>query len=146
MKESFRHELLESFVYGKAGQEAQAEFIEFTPPRAANMTECAILRQAFFRALPQGEPVKDGDKDAKDDLTAEELMSILSMSSDVDLDKILVTVKILLTSKGISQVDGETHLTKPLFELLDMDDLIEITGKYLLNFILASSLRQLRKK
>lgn len=147
-KTEYKYSLTTPIKYAVKGEEVTAEFITLLAPTAKQLTECARLRQFFFRALPQGEEKKEenGSDDKAEDINAVEIMAIISMSKDVDLDKVLVTARDLFTAGGAALVDGETKLTKPLFDALSLDDVMSLVGEYLRNFVVASSLNTLRSR
>lgn len=136
--------LSQPIEYAKGGELEVGTFVTIMPPTSKNMTECAALKQAFFRALP-----KDGQVEAESDgddaeLTGDAIMTLITMSKEVELGSVLLTAKELLTS-GVAMVEGEEKLTKPLFDKLSQDDVEALTGEYLVNFILASALQRLKK-
>lgn len=143
MDTQITYELEQPIEYAKGGDLEEAKFITLSAPTSRNMAELAFLKQAFFRALPKDgavEAEQEGDGEAK--LTGDAVMTLITMS-DVDLSSVLATGRELLTS-GVALVGGEQKLTKPLADNLSMDDLGNMIGEYMANFILASALRRLK--
>jgi hypothetical protein len=143
-------ELTTKFTYANKGEQVEAGWIELTAPTVKNAKECAALKQSFFRALPKADPVAvDQMSEAapepsdKEEMKGAEIMTILSMSKDVELHTVLLHGRELFNS-GVAMIDGEIKLTKPLIDLMSMDDLENMTGEYLANFILASSLKTMK--
>ncbi len=145
MKESMVFELTEPFEYASGGDMVSANFIELTPPTSRNMTECSALKQAFYRAIPEGGRDDDDkpEKEDTDDITGSEVISMILRSKDVDLITVLLHAKELFKSVGL--VDGEVKFGKPLIDLMDPDDFENMVGEYLVNFILASTLRKMKE-
>jgi len=137
--------LTQPIEYAKGGELEAGTFVTLAAPTSRNMTECATLKQAFFRALPKTGEVEAEDSGQGDAvINGEAIMTLITMSKDVELGSVLLTAKELLTS-GVALVEGEEKLTKPLFDKLSQDDMELLVGEYLANFILASALQRLKK-
>lgn len=138
--------LSEPVQYANKGELQAGTFLTLLPPTSKNMTECAGLKQAFFRALPKNgqmsTEVESSDNDAE--VTGDAVMTMIAMSKDVELSSVLVLGRELLTS-GVALIEGEVKLTKPIADLLTQDDLEGVIGEYIANFILASALRKAKK-
>ena len=131
--------------YAHKGELVTGTFVELAPPTSRNMNECAQLKQAFFRALPKTGAVDVDAEEGKDaELTGDAIMTLITMSPDVELASVLVTGRELLTS-GVALVEGEEKLTKPILDSMSADDLEGMIGEYMVNFILASALRRMKK-
>lgn len=141
-------ELEEPIEYAFKGEPVVGTFITLKAPTSKNMTECATLKQAFFRAMTtipksnRESAVEDGE--GKDTIDGAAIMSIITMSSSVELAQVLAVACTLFTS-GVALIDGEVSMTKPLVDKMSQDDLERMTGFYLENFILASALRKLNE-
>jgi hypothetical protein len=144
MGNSVEYALQEPVQYANKGEMVEAMFVTLNPPTSRNMTECAQLKQAFFRALPKtGEIEAEASDGGQAELTGEAVMTMITMSPDVELASVLVTGRELLTS-GLALIDGEEKLTKPVLDNMSADDLEGMIGEYLVNFILASALRKMK--
>jgi len=131
--------------YAYRGEQVEGTFVTMKAPTSRNMSECAALKQAFFRALPQDDTVEaDAREEGEAEITGEGIMTLITMSKDVELATVLVTGRELLTS-GVALVEGEEKLTKPLLDKISQDDLEGMVGEYMANFILASALQRLKK-
>jgi len=130
--------------YAHKGDLQETTFVTLDAPTSRNMTECAALKQAFFRALPKSGEVEVESDGGDAELTGEAVMMLITMSPDVELSSVLVTGRELLSS-GIAKLGGEEKVTKPILDKLSMDDLSGMIGDYMANFILASALRGLKK-
>lgn len=144
MENEFDFELTTNFEYAHKGDMRTAQLIRFAAPTSKNMTECAFLKQAFFRALPTDDRGADQQAEKKTEISGDEVIMMLAMSEKVDLAKVLISAKMLFTS-GVAMVDGEEKLTSPLADKMSQDDLENAAGKYMANFILASALRKLNQ-
>ena len=144
-KAEITYELESPVEYASKGELEAGKFIVLKAPTSKNMAECAFLKQAFFRAIATI-PKQDRGDVAEDDGTevdGEAVMSIITMSTGVELAAVLLTAKDLFTS-GLAMVEGEVKLTKPIMDTMSQDDLEAMTGEYLANFILASALRKMK--
>ena len=144
MKKEIIYQLTQNLPYAQAGEMIEGKSITLTAPTSKNMTECAFLKQAFFRALPKvTAETSPGTADAGE-VTGDGVMALITMSPDVSLSSVLLTARELFAS-GLALVDGEQRLNKPLLDALSPDDLEAMTGEYMANFILASALQKLKK-
>lgn len=146
LKIEFEYELKRKFQYALKGEQTEASFITLKAPTSANLKECAFLKQAFFRSLPtdaeeKAQALKDEVKD--ETVNGEEIMLLISMSQNVELISVLVTARELFAS-NVAFVDGETKVTKPILDSISQDDLEAMVGAYMANFILASSIAQMK--
>ena len=147
--DEFTYELTTEFQYGKVGELATATFITLKVPSAKDVKYCSDLKQAFMRSVPKnpGEITDEDRAKAKDDddLDGTAIMFMIAASPDVELANVLLSAKELFTSKSnLALIQGETKLIKPLIDSMSVDDLESMTGEYLANFILASSLRKMK--
>jgi hypothetical protein len=146
MRTEFNYELESPIEYASKGEQHEAGFITLQAPTSRNLTECAQLKQAFFRALPKTpantevELPEEGDAE----LDGPGVMLLIAMSTEVELATVLCIARELFSS-GLAQVDGEEKLTKTLLDKMSQDDLENMTGAYLANFILASALQKLKQ-
>lgn len=143
----FDHELQVPFDYAYKGETTKANFITLKAP-SVKTPHRADLKQCFFRALGGGDTHTDNpqppvDTEAKQELpTGSEVIQLIAMSKDVKLSAFLEFGKTLLSS-GVALVDGETKLTKPLIDMMNPDELEEMLGGYVSNFILAFAFKKL---
>ena len=132
--------------YAKKGETAQAKFIELFEFKAKQFSKTVPVKQICVRAFnsfaDKADKVEIEESKKKDasEVTAEDLMTALYMSGE-DLSIFFVNMRELLTSDGICSVDGESKLTKPLFDELGQDDMEGLCSTYVLNFIISSVLR-----
>ncbi len=148
MKDKITYELKAGFTYGdKDGNQQTASFIELAAPTSRNMTECAELKQSFYRALPDDKDATDEDREGKEigDIKGADVIGLILRSKDVKLITVLLHAKALFTS-GIAKVDGETKMTKPLCDKMNNEDFEDMVGEYLVNFILASMLQKMKNQ
>lgn len=145
---SIDYQLETPVPYAFEGNMIEGTFVTLYPPTSKNIVECAQLKQAFFRSLPKDQNTEDVTEDdkskAEDALTGDAIIALLSMSTEVDLGKIMLTARELFSS-GVGKMEGETKLTKPILDKVSFDDLEGMLGAYLVNFILASALRKMKE-
>lgn len=147
IKTEFRFVLARTFQYSKDGEQVNAKFISLQAPTSKCMRECAALKQAFFRAMgDQQDTVTAVKTDKEIDIKKEDILFMISMSKTVDLPDLLDTAKQLFLLPDIALVDGEHKLKNTLIERMSVDDFQNMFGEYMVNFILASSLKLLREK
>lgn len=143
----FIHELKVPFDYAYLGETTKANFITLKAPSGKTPYR-AELKQCFFRALNNDTNATvntvsvDSDDKKQEIPSGSEIVQLICMSRHVELSVFLEYGKKLLTS-GVALIDGETKLTKLLIESMDPDELEEMLGDYMANFILASALRKL---
>jgi hypothetical protein len=149
--ESHIYTLKHPIKYANKGDHVEASFIELKAPTTKNLKECGFLKQAFFQTInssSKGATITEADievaKEQKDEnFSGAEIMMLLSGSSEIKFSAVLATAKELFTS-GVAQIDGEEKLTKPISDIMSLEDFEDMTGEYLANFILASSLKSMR--
>ncbi len=147
VKTEFRFVLTSAFQYSKEGEQVNAKFIRLQAPTSKCMRECAALKQAFFRAMSdQADGAKTGKVDVDVEIESEDVLAMISMSKTVDLPDLLDTAKELFLMPDIALIDGEHKFKNTLAERMSIDDFQNMFGEYMVNFILASSLKQLKKK
>lgn len=137
----FDYELDHPFQYSHKGDQSEASFVRLVAPTSKHSKECAVLKQAFFVAIPK-DAKGDDQKDVK--VTGEDVLSMIAASKDVDLGEVYAVARKLFTT-GVAFVDGEEKLTTHLVDRMDQSDFECMLGEYLVNFTLASTLRQTRE-
>lgn len=142
------HTLLHPFKYDHGGQAAlTAVNIQMRPPTGRNSEDCAALKQAFWRATDRDdEDSGESDGSKEFDPTHQDVMIILSMSGKVDMPEVTSTAKRLFIKGKTLYVNGEEKMTGPLWDEMSVEDVDTIVGKYILLFVIASSLRRAREQ
>ncbi len=137
--------------YDYKGEKVEASFVSISPPTVKHIHLTSVLKQAFqVSAVKNNERNKDKyveEKDDKNDSKTENsdaVAVIYAGGSDINIKEVMLTAKELMTS-GLVLVEGEEKLTKPLCDKLDQEDFEEILGAFLVNFILASLLKNQKK-
>ncbi len=142
----FEHELITQFDVMIAGQLEPAITIILNAPSSKNLIECSMLKQAFFRSLPDSDKV-DVDTDATiEDMAGEDIILLLSMSKVVELSDVLIVAKKLFSAPGIGIINKDTKLSSAIIDQISINDLEIMLGEYLVNFILASALKRMKEK
>lgn len=146
MDNTIRYELTKPLEYALKGDLQTASFIELRAPTSRNMTECAALKQAFCRALPDTENATDSDREGKEvsEITGQDIMGLILRSKDVELITVLLHARKLFSNVGF--IDGEVRLNNLLMDDIDPDDFENMVGEYLARFTLASMLQRMNKK
>ncbi len=145
MQKTITFELTTPLKYAHKGEEVEGMFVEMSAPTSRNLSECAFIKQAFMRSLPNDPTTQVvTDNETKEAITGDEVLTLMYMSG-VDMSPVLGHARALFTS-GVVLVDGEEKITKPLFDKISQEDFEAMLGEYLINFILASALRTMKKK
>ena len=152
MNSEFQFELTQPIKYHANGDDVEATFVTLAAPSYKQMDKCVPLKQAFYRAAAS---MGDDSEDAvttevdvspdKPSITPEELISLF-YQSDEDMVKIVLYGVELFKVPSIAQVDGSVNMTQPLIEKLSQDDIENMLGQYMINFILASALSKTGSK
>ena len=142
----FKFILTKRFTYAFKGDNAEAEFVTLYAPTSKTTRECAALKQAFFRAMGDREGKQTGEADEDAEIEGQDILSLLAMSTAVDLPEIMDVAKKLFMLPGIALLDGETKFGQQVMDRMSMDDFENMLGEYMVNFTLASSLKRLKEK
>lgn len=142
----FQYILKQPFTYAHKGDNVEAKFIALTAPTSKTTHECAALKQSFFRAMSEREGTSETTDDTDIEIEGADVMSLIAMSKDVDLPEVLDIGKRLFQMPGIALVDGETKFGNAILDRMSLDDFEDMLGEYMVNFILASSLKRLKEK
>jgi len=135
-----QYELKNPFDYAYKGENQTASFITLLAPTYKQMGNFTPIKQAFTAAITEvtadldPEATTEGGDDTG--VTATAAMQLMYRWTG-DLTKIFLYAEQLFKS-GAAMIDGETKLTTPLLEKMDMVDVEGLTGEYIANFIAAS--------
>ncbi len=152
MNTEFQFELTKPIKYHAGGEEIEGKFITLAPPAYKQMDKCVPLKQAFYRAaasisdddsvevVGETSPPAEAEK-----MTPEGLMSLFYQSAENMLQVMLYGVE-LFKSPGIAKLEGSVTMTHPMIEQMSQDDLENMLGLYMVNFILASALSKPESK
>ena len=136
---TFEYTLSDPVKFHRQGQTEESTLLVFQAPSAKNRKKVAKLKQGMMRAIDgiQGESVQNVDG-KPEDINPREVLALLQMSSVIEYDEYLETFVGLMTS-GVCRVDGsEIMLNEKMLEDVTCEDLDNILGEYLVNFILGS--------
>lgn len=151
MKTEIIYELKTPLKYHSNGEEAEASFITLYAPSYKHMDKTVPLKQAFYRAASalKDETVEQEDTDTEvpdNDAGATGSMAVdMLYQSTEDMFKICLHAAELFKAPGIAKIEGSEKMTGPILEKLSQDDLEQMLGAYLVNFILASALNAKKK-
>lgn len=145
MNEDVNINLTGSVLYDFKGDKVEAKFVTLKAPTSKNISECAIMKQCFYKAVrfhqrnsdvEDTSPSPSGKLEDDGKLEAGDLMQMI-YASDADTDKLFIAAKKLFKN-NIMLFDGETTATLLMIENLPVDDFENIVGGYIVNFIVAS--------
>lgn len=144
----FNYTLLVPFkIAQSSGEFADTEFITLKAPTAKVIAETSALKQAFFRASQEtGDDAESKDVEVTPDIHGHDVISLLSISSTVDMPEIMEIAKKLFMAPGIAMVGGDTKFKQEMFSRMSVDDFETMLGEYLVRFVLASSLKRMQQK
>lgn len=136
------YELKHPFEYAHKGDTQEASFITLFAPTFKQVGRMAPIKQAFTSAIEEVTKTVDtsqetGDAgDDNDKVTAAQVMQLMYRWSG-DMTGVFLHAQELFKS-GAALVDGETKLTTPLMEKMQMVDFEGLVGEYIANFIAPS--------
>lgn len=135
--------------YSHEGEQVKAQYVRLHAPTSRHVRPCAVLEQAFMRAIQDSvtdEIVSAADKG--EEATTEKpaalkgsgVISAIAMSGSTDLATVLETARDLFTDKKepVALLDGETRLTRFTADKISHIDLRNMVGQYMATFLLAS--------
>jgi len=150
--QNFVFNLQTPFNYAFKGEKRDASFISIQPPTMKEHHLASQLKQSIMHMLRKDQldyaevletnPKKatdtegTGGTDDSGELTPELILALIFSSASIDANVIFGYAKEIFKS-GLAQVDGEHKLTYPLMEKMTIDDFQNLTGEYIVNFILA---------
>ena len=127
-----------------SGEMVDATKVVLTAPSSKQLQYTVILKQGFFQALgsisDNTKPISNDDKQIE--MRGEDILSMMFMADNVEMTKIFLAAKELFRS-GVAKLDGIQELNQPLIDKISAEDFEKILGEYLVNFILASALKNL---
>lgn len=152
MKSEFQFQLSTPVKYHAKGEEIEGSFITLKAPSYKQMDKCVPLKQAFYRvaaaasaaAEDDTSPQEPTDSDSPSELDSDTLISMFYQSSE-DMVKIILH-GVELFKSGIAQIDGSHDMKAHMIEQMSQDDLEQMIGCYMINFILASALNKQESK
>ena len=160
-----------NYPSAKDGQAIDARNITLYAPSVRSLRIVAPVKQAFMKAMmsnagdtqltedekkkvkaaraerkkakkakktPNTVPKKEPEDDAMD---AETILTIMMASSDIDYADCLACVIEILKAEELALIDGEARVTDSFLDQLPLEELENIAGEYLANFITPSALR-----
>lgn len=134
------YELKHPFEYAHKGDTQEASFITLFAPTFKQIDKVAPIKQAFTAAISEVTESVDTDQEAPetdtDSVTGPQVMQLMYRWSG-DMTSVFLHAEQLFKS-GAALVDGETKLTTPLMEKMQLVDFEGLVGDYIANFIAPS--------
>ena len=147
IRDEFEFALSRPITYHHNGQSEEASLLILKAPSYKQDEERTRIQQGFHRALTG----LNSGGESKDKPVATEEVKIggtdifaIMLASAVDMVAFKKDFKKLLTS-GVCMVEGRESLTSPLYDKIYPEDLDNLMGEYIGNFILSSRLKTLLK-
>lgn len=169
MTNTIEVKLKDEMTYASKGDSKKALFVSLRKPTAKHIHLTCIIKNAFQSGASEvGDKVSDEDvekakakaleslekkkaeaeekgEDFKEDegegLTPEDALKLLYKSPD-SVVKAMIAFKELM--REVCEFDGDQRATLPMIDDLSVEDFENILGEYLVNFILASLLKNQR--
>lgn len=135
------YELKNPFEYAHKGDTQEASFITLFAPTFKQVSRMAPIKQAFTSAIEEVTKTVDTSQESADSadgeaVTGAQVMQLMYRWSG-DMTAVFLHAQELFKS-GAALVDGETKLTTPLMEKMQMVDFEGLVGEYIANFIAPS--------
>lgn len=138
------YNLEDSFEYAFQGESKTAGFISLSKPIMKQHFEAAQLQQSIMKMIRKEYSDGDGDDVKKEEaadlngdaVTSEMILTLMFCTDSVNINTMFEQAKTLFKS-GVALIDGEQKLTSSLIYKMSIDDFQNLTGEYIVNFILA---------
>lgn len=134
------YELKHPFEYAHKGDTQEANFITIYAPTFKQVGRMAPIKQAFTAAIEEVTKTVDTSQETdgadSEKVTGSQVMQLMYRWSG-DMTGVFLHAQELFKS-GAALVDGETKLTTPLMEKMQMVDFEGLVGEYIANFIAPS--------
>lgn len=154
-------ELDHPFDYAAKGAKVEAQFITLKAPCVSSIAYFARMKQGLIKTMQNASSNEDSDEikaavEARSQNSEEEskqevaslepgeIIMMLIVSDDLDFADYLAVAKEALLAKGVAFIDGETILTRSLFDKVHVSDFEKMVGSYIRDFIVASALATLQ--
>jgi len=140
-KKETLYQLKNPFEYAFKGEQRNADFISLKAPSMKQHHQAAELQQSIMTMVREEYTDNDNPKDVDDsdkdgDITAELILTLMYCSKKVEVNIIFEQAKALFKT-GVALIDGEQNFTAPLVDKMSIVDFENLTGEYIVNFILA---------
>lgn len=140
--EDLIYELKVPFQYTSSGDIFEASFITLKPPCSKQLEQVVAIKQAVLSAVREvtDTAAAEGSSDDPTDgsaITGAQVLSLLYAGSG-DVFKVFLHAKEVF--KRVAFVEGETAMTVPLLDKMDIVDLERMTGEYITCFLAPSLL------
>lgn len=143
MESSFHFTSKTAFKYQQDGQNLESNELLLIAPSYKTRKHTNVLKQLFFRAAKSFGEANKSKKAGNDDdeLKAEDIVLMLNASS-IDMNDVYDAFEKVLLS-GHCKIEGEIDLRQHHLDTMDIEDVEEILGRYLADFLLASWMSKL---
>lgn len=149
MKKEIEYILSEPIKYHHKGQELETDKLILYSPSANQRKNAFKLAQLLSRALKSCMSLADMNKNRESinddtEMDANAIVNLILMS-DIEIEEFINIFEMLLLN-GIAKLDGQENLTKTLIDRLSFDDLKNLLGEYIANFLSFSGTTQMKNK
>jgi hypothetical protein len=141
-----RYILKTTFEYAAEGEQADAQFLELSPPTPKHIADLAPVRAEVMKAIHWATNQSDVESTEADELADDGktasgamVMTTLELAPDIDVSRIILHVSnMLVGKKGLATVDAENRFTQHHYDNLSIPDIYGVTGEFIASFIIPS--------
>jgi hypothetical protein len=144
---TFTFDLTEPIEYSSGGELVSGTSITLYAPKPSQRKKAMHLKQIFFQAMSEAaEDAKPNDDNADKKVPEIEggMLLVIIAQSKADYVEFIETGRSLICDKNAKINDAE-YLTTVTMDKMDLDDMENLVGQYVANFIVKSALRALGK-
>lgn len=143
---TFTFELSEPIEYSAQGELRDGKSITFYAPKPSQRKRVMKLKQAFFQSLPKAtgtEAPREKQTNTEDPEIDGDAVLLIIAQSDTDYAEFIETGRFVLCDNG--KIEDAVSLTSVTLDKVSMDDMEQMVGQYVANFIVKSALSSLGK-
>ena len=132
-----------SYTPKGSGEMKEAISVILTPPSLKQLKHTTVLKQSFFQAISSmaDDKASSDDSGLAPEMAGSDVIAMIFMS-DVNVTAMFDSAKELFKS-GVAKLDGTQDFNDIILNKLSVEDFENMVGEYLVNFILASTLKKM---
>ncbi len=140
---SFTFDLSEPLEYSRNGEVVLGEKIVLYAPKPAQRKKAMKLKQTFFQSLPKGDgSAQQNNKEKESEEIEGHMVLFIVAQSDADYAEFIETGRSLICDRN-AKIDDAEYLTTFTMDKIDLDEMENMVGQYVANFIVRSALKAL---
>lgn len=137
----YRYVLQDTFEYALNGNVENAKFIDLNAPNARFLSNLAPIRCEVMKAIQWSQEqtsVQTSSSEETKELKPSVMITTLELANNIDMVKVLLNVKEIITAKNMAKIDGESNFNKSLYDKMSLKDIYGITGQFIVDFTIPS--------